>query len=111
MPQNPPLLGLKRRKGTLVPMLFPVFGAYISGTKFLYLDLKRKEKCGIMANLVAKVGGNRHMQTPSNSPSMGRKHTTLKVASHAGAMGNSCRSVCEHMLLRSKLFTRETKHS
>jgi len=67
MPQNPPLLGLKRRKGTLVPMLFPVFGAYISGTKVLYLDLKRKETCGIMANLVAKVGGN-NRQLPYAAP-------------------------------------------
>ncbi len=41
----------------LVPMIFPVLGAHLSGTEFLYPDLTWKEMCGMMANLVAKVGG------------------------------------------------------
>ena len=43
----------------LVPMLFPILGAYISGTEFQYPDLSRKETCGMMANLVAEIGGNK----------------------------------------------------
>ena len=43
----------------LVPMLFPILGAHISGTEFQYPDLTWKETCGIMANLVAESGGNK----------------------------------------------------
>ena len=44
---------------SLVPMLFPSFGAHISGTEFQYLDLSWKEPDGMMANLVADSGGNK----------------------------------------------------
>ena len=37
----------------LVPMLFPVLGAHISGTEFQYPDNSWKELTGMMANLVA----------------------------------------------------------
>ena len=37
----------------LVPMLFPVLGAHVSGAEFQYPDLTWKELCGKMANLVA----------------------------------------------------------
>ena len=43
----------------LVPMLFPVLGAHISGAEFQYPDLTWKETCGMMANLVAESGGNK----------------------------------------------------
>ena len=43
----------------LVPMLFPVLGAHISGAEFQYPDLTWKELCGQMANLVAESGGNK----------------------------------------------------
>ena len=43
----------------LVPMFYPVFGAHISGTEFLYPDKKWKELTGMMANLVAKSGDNK----------------------------------------------------
>ena len=43
----------------LVPMLFPVLGAHISGAEFQYPDLSWKEPCGMMANLVADSGGNK----------------------------------------------------
>ena len=43
----------------LVPMLFPILGAHLSGTEFLYPDLTWKEMCGMMANLVAESGGNK----------------------------------------------------
>ena len=43
----------------LVPMLFPVLGAHISGTEFQYPDLTWKETCGMMANLVAESGGTK----------------------------------------------------
>ena len=42
----------------LVPMLFPVLGAHVSGAEFQYPDLSWKEPCGMMANLVAETGGN-----------------------------------------------------
>ena len=41
-----------------VPMFFPVLGAHISGTEFLYPDNTWKEPTGMMANLVAKSGDN-----------------------------------------------------
>ncbi len=43
----------------LVPMLFPILGAHLSGTEFQYPDLTWKETCGMMANLVAESGGNK----------------------------------------------------
>ncbi len=43
----------------LVPMLFPVLGAHMSGAEFQYPDLSWKEPCGQMANLVAESGGNK----------------------------------------------------
>ena len=43
----------------LVPMLFPVLGAHISGAQFQYPDRSWKELCGMMANLVAASGGNK----------------------------------------------------
>ena len=42
----------------LVPMLFPVLGAHVSGAEFQYPDLTWKELCGQMANLVADSGCN-----------------------------------------------------
>lgn len=44
---------------SLVPMLFPVFGAHVCGSEFQFLDLTWKEPCGMMANLVANSGGNK----------------------------------------------------
>ncbi len=43
----------------LVPMLFPVLGAHVSGSEFQYPDLSWKELCGMMANLVADSGCNK----------------------------------------------------
>ena len=43
----------------LVPMLFPILCAHVSGSEFQYPDLTWKEPCGIMANLVAESGGNK----------------------------------------------------
>ena len=43
----------------LVPMLFPILGAHVSGAAFQYPDLSWKELCGQMANLVAESGGNK----------------------------------------------------
>ena len=43
----------------LVPMLFPVLGAHVSGAEFQYPDLTWKEPTGMMANLVADSGCNK----------------------------------------------------
>ena len=43
----------------LVPMLFPIIGAHISGAEFQYPDLSWKETTGMMANLVADSGCNK----------------------------------------------------
>ena len=43
----------------IVPMLFPILGAHISGAEFQYPDLTWKEPCGMMAHLVAESGGNK----------------------------------------------------
>lgn len=46
-------------KESIVPMLFPALGAYISGTKFQYADLVWKEPDGKMTNLMTENGGNK----------------------------------------------------
>ena len=43
----------------LVPMLFPILGAHVSGSEFQYPDLTWKELCGQMAHLVADSGNNK----------------------------------------------------
>ena len=43
----------------LVPILFPVLGAHVSGSEFQYPDFNWREMCGQMANLVAESGGNK----------------------------------------------------
>ena len=43
----------------LIPMLFPILAAHVSGSEFQYPDLTWKELCGQMANLVAESGGNK----------------------------------------------------
>ena len=43
----------------LVPMLFPVLGAHISGAEFQYPDLTWKEPTGMMANLAGDSGCNK----------------------------------------------------
>ena len=47
----------------LVPMLFPILGAHISGAEFQYPDLTWKELCGQMAHLVADSGCNKGQLT------------------------------------------------
>ena len=47
----------------LVPMLFPILGAHMSGTEFQYPDLSWKEPTGMMANLVANSGDNKGQLT------------------------------------------------
>jgi hypothetical protein len=46
-------------------MFFPLLGAHISGSEFLYHDLDWKELCGMMANLVAESGGNKGQNNPT----------------------------------------------
>ena len=46
-------------KEPLVPILFPVLGAHVSGSEFQYPDFSWREMCGQMANLVAESGGNK----------------------------------------------------
>ena len=43
----------------IVPMIFPVLGAHVSGAKFMYPDLSWKEMCGMIGNLVADSGCNK----------------------------------------------------
>ena len=43
----------------LVPMLFPILGAHVSGAEFQYPDLTWKEPTGMMANLVGDSGCNK----------------------------------------------------
>ena len=49
----------KDMREPLVPMLFPILVAHMSGSEFQYPDLTWKETCGQMANLVAESGGNK----------------------------------------------------
>ena len=44
---------------SLVPMLFPILGAHISGAEFMYPDRSWKEMCGMMGNLVAESGAGK----------------------------------------------------
>ena len=43
----------------LVPMLFPILGAHVSGAEFMYPDQSWKEMCGMLANLVADSGAGK----------------------------------------------------
>ena len=49
----------KDMREPIVPMIFPVLGAHLSGVEFQYPDLSWQEPCGMMANLVAESGGNK----------------------------------------------------
>ena len=49
----------KDMRQPLVPMLFPILGAHMSETEFLYPDQSWKEPSGMMANLVAESGGGK----------------------------------------------------
>ena len=54
---------LKDVQEPIVPMLFPIFGAHMSGAEFQYPDLSWKEPTGMMANLVANSGDNKGQLT------------------------------------------------
>ena len=43
----------------IVPMIFPIIGAHVSGTEFQYPDQTWKEPCGMICNLVADSGCNK----------------------------------------------------
>ena len=43
----------------LVPMLFSILGAHVSGAEFMYPDQNWKEMCGMLANLVADSGAGK----------------------------------------------------
>ncbi len=43
----------------IVPMLFPILGAHVSGAEFMYPDRSWKETCGMMGNLVAESGAGK----------------------------------------------------
>ena len=43
----------------IVPMLFPILGAHVSGAEFMYPDLSWKEPSGMLANLVAESGAGK----------------------------------------------------
>ena len=49
----------KDMQQSIVPMLFPILGAHISGAEFMYPDLSWKEPCGMLANLVADSGAGK----------------------------------------------------
>lgn len=49
----------KDMQAPLVPMIFPILGAHISGAEFMYPDRSWKETCGMMANLVADSGAGK----------------------------------------------------
>ena len=53
----------KDMREPLVPMIFPVLGAHLSGVEFQYPDLSWKEPCGMMANLVADSGAGKGQLT------------------------------------------------
>ena len=43
----------------IVPMIFPILGAHVSGAEFMYPDLSWKETSGMLANLVADSGAGK----------------------------------------------------
>ena len=62
----------------IVPMLFPIFGAHISGAEFQYPDLSWKEPTGMMANLVANSGDNKGQLT-SLAKAMSLQTTKMRL--------------------------------
>ena len=63
----------------LVPMLFPVLGAHMSGSEFQYPDLTWKETCGQMANLVAESGGNKGQFPQSHTTPEKRSYLCIRI--------------------------------
>ena len=51
----------------IVPMLFPILGAHVSGAEFMYPDLSWKEPSGMLANLVADSGAGKGRPNASRS--------------------------------------------
>ena len=43
----------------LMPMLFPILGAHVSGAEFMYPDKSWKETSGMLANFVADSGAGK----------------------------------------------------
>ena len=43
----------------LVPMLFSILGAHVSGAEFMYPDKNWKEMCGMLANIVVDSGAGK----------------------------------------------------
>ena len=59
---------------SLVPMLFPILGAHISGAEFMYPDRSWKEMCGMVGNLVAEGGtGKVHRGPPGHAVRKARR--------------------------------------
>lgn len=69
---------------SLVPMLFPVLGAHISGAEFMYPDRSWKEMCGMMGNLVAESGaGKGQLSGLSHLSHMAGKHAESMRKAHS----------------------------
>ena len=95
----------------LVPMLFPILGAHISGAEFQYPDLTWKETCGMMANLVAESGGNKgqlshlieaicrdfRQHDEAELKKLVEWQKQVKTRTHAAMFPNTCRSVGQLM--------------
>ena len=95
----------------LVPMLFPILGAHISGTEFQYPDLTWKETCGMMANLVAESGGTKgqlsylveaiccdfRQHDVAELKKLVEWQKQVKTRTHAAMFPNTCRSVGQLM--------------
>ena len=64
----------------LVPMLFSILGAHVSGAEFMYPDQSWKKMCGMLANLMADATLQRHFRTHGlllqASPRTRRMHST-----------------------------------
>ena len=86
----------------LVPMIFPILGAHLSGAEFMYPDLSWKEPCGMLANLVAESGAGKgqlsalgHPPQPGRHPPPARSPATPPAA-HTATRMQGLRRVLPH---------------
>ena len=94
----------------LVPMLFPILGAHVSGAEFMYPDKSWKEMCGMLANLVADSGAGKGQRLSEerrvkNEESNGLSEDTARKECWAKPNQTSCSRFAQASLHPSLLFS------
>ena len=99
---------------SLVPMLFPILGAHISGAEFMYPDRSWKEMCGMMGNLAADRRRRKGQTVQSCGNPLPRLPTARGGGAHEGGrthpIPQHARSGDDRPHVRRVLKDRQTAH-